>query len=173
MSVANQRDEHRAPDEDQEEHEDGKGQRTKKGVGCPNVLRVELQEKHFEDHFRGPQKISARADLRGEEQEEKSNECKDQQGEHQSEAREIRRCMGQRSIEQRQSNIQSGQTEKFQSAEVTAQTQEIGEQLIGSGDRFQIDELKSIALSKDISHARHLSISPNSNGHTRPRTSDD
>ena len=57
MSIANKRDERRACDGDQEEHEDGHGQRIEKGISSSKILRVELEEKHFEGHFRSQEAI--------------------------------------------------------------------------------------------------------------------
>lgn len=172
-SVENQRDEHCATDEDQEENEQGESERAEKSIGHLNVTRIEFQEKHLEEHLRGQKNGGTRPDLRREEKIEECDEGEDHEGEHHSESEQFPRGIGQGAIEQRQTSIQTRETEQFQCAKVTTQTGENGEHLIGIGNAFEIGELISIALKKDISHARHLARSPKSKDDTRTRTSDD
>ena len=67
-TVADDRDEHAQTDEHHHEDEQAETERTEEGRGADQLARVELQQRHLEQHLRGVQQIGARCERRREQQ---------------------------------------------------------------------------------------------------------
>ena len=168
-TIVDNREKHTQTDEDSQEDEQSKDQRTENSRCSDQFSGVELHQTDFEEHVSSAEECGTRGDLRDEEKIEQGNEREENNRKHQGKGEQFSSGKAKCVNEQGDASIGTKETNEANDGKERTEAKEESERIIDIDSQLKIDINITIGLLEERSQSIGLAVSPeiNSDRYTR------
>lgn len=158
-ALVDNREKHAHAHEDHQNHEETETDRTEHGLSVHQLIGIEFHQDHFEEHGHRVRKACTRRQRGDKQQVEERHERHEDNDEHAGEGDQLVTGVLDGFVEERQTPVESAESNEFQRGEETAERREKVEQLVDVDSRLKIDCDVAVRLLKEIADLRRLLVS--------------